>query len=407
MTGWGYYKVIELAGSGAEETDINYKIAVSFEANMQADFADIRFTDSDNETLLEQYRESYTESDSAVFWIKVPSVSAGGKSIRMWYGNAEASLKSDGEATFPLFDDFTGENGDPPDAEKWTDSPGSGYNTIQDNTLQLKSQLGTDNMVLSLVETFGVKYGMVARIKNPSTSKEPFRFIGFDVDPNQQLTIAYCFKGDGSFSRYDFDAVSENVELISLGDWHKLEIRRTSSTTTLFSLDDVTTTLTTDANTDELSAGMTLYTTYQPTVVALLIDWFIVYKIHSTITDTFPEPGEEQTVVEFSADDVTPVVGQVVRFSNESDEGDYTFAWNFGDGNTSVEENPHHQYTRTGTFTVSLTITSGANEYTEEKTDYITVAAAPDDTDVGEMIDDIAFRIQDPHMDGRIDGWNP
>lgn len=47
-----------------------------------------------------------------------------------------------------------------------------------------------------------------------------------------------------------------------------------------------------------------------------------------------------------------------VQFFNESENAS-TFHWEFGDGNTSSEEDPLHVYTTDGTYTVSLTVTNG------------------------------------------------
>lgn len=38
----------------------------------------------------------------------------------------------------------------------------------------------------------------------------------------------------------------------------------------------------------------------------------------------------------------------------------YTYSWNFGDGNFSTQMSPTHSYTATGTYTVSLTVTSAS-----------------------------------------------
>jgi PKD repeat protein len=48
---------------------------------------------------------------------------------------------------------------------------------------------------------------------------------------------------------------------------------------------------------------------------------------------------------------------QVVIFSNFSFYG-VSYLWNFGDGKTSVEENPWHKYESEGVYDVSLTVTS-------------------------------------------------
>ncbi|MBI44683.1 MAG: hypothetical protein CMG66_00785 [Candidatus Marinimicrobia bacterium] len=45
-----------------------------------------------------------------------------------------------------------------------------------------------------------------------------------------------------------------------------------------------------------------------------------------------------------------------VIFENESTGNIGWFLWNFGDGNTSIEENPTHEYTTNGPHTVTLTI---------------------------------------------------
>lgn len=52
------------------------------------------------------------------------------------------------------------------------------------------------------------------------------------------------------------------------------------------------------------------------------------------------------------------LLGQNVNFLNESiSPNTTTYAWDFGDGNTSDEENPSHTYTNTGNYMVRLTIT--------------------------------------------------
>jgi large repetitive protein len=59
-----------------------------------------------------------------------------------------------------------------------------------------------------------------------------------------------------------------------------------------------------------------------------------------------------------------PVEGQApvtVRFRSEPQggNGDYGFAWSFGDGGTSAERNPRYTYTTPGTYVQTLTVTSG------------------------------------------------
>jgi hypothetical protein len=45
----------------------------------------------------------------------------------------------------------------------------------------------------------------------------------------------------------------------------------------------------------------------------------------------------------------------MVQFEDYSWPAPTTWSWNFGDGQSSAEKNPAHQYTETGFYNVSLT----------------------------------------------------
>lgn len=61
----------------------------------------------------------------------------------------------------------------------------------------------------------------------------------------------------------------------------------------------------------------------------------------------------------------------VVQFTDESTDVPQSWLWDFGDGNTSEEIDPVHQYAEPGTYTVSLTVTNTLGEDTETITDII------------------------------------
>jgi hypothetical protein len=111
--GWSRRAPVTVNNPGSALTDYQVRVDVTYDADMQPDFDDIRFRDSDGSTELSHWRESYIASTSAIFWVKVPSVPAGAKTIYMYYGNDAASSASDGDATFIFFDDFSG------DLSKW------------------------------------------------------------------------------------------------------------------------------------------------------------------------------------------------------------------------------------------------------------------------------------------------
>lgn len=73
-----------------------------------------------------------------------------------------------------------------------------------------------------------------------------------------------------------------------------------------------------------------------------------------------------------------PTSGQsslAVSFSDRSDldKKAATYEWDFGDGTTSMEENPVHVYTAPGVYTVSLTLTTAKGLIVKTLPDYITV----------------------------------
>nr|WP_320011154.1 PKD domain-containing protein [uncultured Desulfobulbus sp.] len=76
---------------------------------------------------------------------------------------------------------------------------------------------------------------------------------------------------------------------------------------------------------------------------------------------------------EFNSETKSGFAPLTVNFSDQS-SGDITqWAWNFGDGATSTEQNPSHVYVKAGVYPVSLTVTGSAGSVTETKAGYITV----------------------------------
>ncbi|WFN35680.1 PKD domain-containing protein [Methanogenium sp. S4BF] len=63
----------------------------------------------------------------------------------------------------------------------------------------------------------------------------------------------------------------------------------------------------------------------------------------------------------------------MVQFYDYSDGYPETWAWNFGDGTTSTEQNPVHTYAAAGVYDVALTITNPVGTDTAEEAGYITV----------------------------------
>ena len=89
---------------------------------------------------------------------------------------------------------------------------------------------------------------------------------------------------------------------------------------------------------------------------------------------------EPAPTAEFSA---TPTTGEApleVQFTDESAGSVNSWEWDFGDGNTSTEQNPVNTYLSPGNFTVSLTATGEGGSSTETKVDYILIPVGIDES---------------------------
>lgn len=84
-------------------------------------------------------------------------------------------------------------------------------------------------------------------------------------------------------------------------------------------------------------------------------------------------------VANFTADVATGCAPLVVQFTSTSANAGSgaTYSWNFGNGATSVLQNPSTTYLQAGPFTVSLTVTTSAGSNTKTVSGFINVKPAP------------------------------
>ncbi|MDX9696823.1 MAG: FISUMP domain-containing protein [Bacteroidales bacterium] len=76
---------------------------------------------------------------------------------------------------------------------------------------------------------------------------------------------------------------------------------------------------------------------------------------------------------EFTADKTTHLLGDTINFIDLSTSFPTNWEWDFGDGNTSNEQNPKHVYVNAGKYSVKLTAYNNFTSDTILKIDYITV----------------------------------
>jgi PKD repeat protein len=86
--------------------------------------------------------------------------------------------------------------------------------------------------------------------------------------------------------------------------------------------------------------------------------------------NTGPPPAP---VANFSGSPTSGTEPLTVNFTDLSTGSISTWSWTFGDGGTSTAQNPAHQYTSAGTYTVSLTVTGPGGSDVMTRNNYITV----------------------------------
>ncbi|MGC9132552.1 MAG: CCXG family PEP-CTERM protein [Candidatus Micrarchaeia archaeon] len=108
LTTWKYRRPITIDNTQNPNTLSNYQVLVTLDTaslisagKMRSDCGDIRFTDSDAQTLLSYWIENGCNSANTRIWVKVPTIPASStKTIYVYYGNLSATSLSNGDTTF-------------------------------------------------------------------------------------------------------------------------------------------------------------------------------------------------------------------------------------------------------------------------------------------------------------------
>jgi PKD repeat protein len=90
-----------------------------------------------------------------------------------------------------------------------------------------------------------------------------------------------------------------------------------------------------------------------------------------TVTNTVASP-----VASFYSAVTSGTVPLTIQFADLSSNTPTTWAWSFGDGDTSTIQHPSHIYSTTGSYTVTLTATNDGGSNTVSQASYITVTNA-------------------------------
>ena len=204
---WGYRKAITVT-AGTTATTTNYQVLVTLTTatmgnpytHVNADGSDIRFTNTDETTLLDYWIETWNNTGNSRVWVEVPeAISAStSKTIYMYYGNAAASSASNGANTFVFFDDFTGTS---LDTGKWdldyaTASVASSVVTI--------STTGSYGGLYSKT-TYSIPYRFVVKAQKPNAT---------GTDDQSQVGLEKWYSSDGDGTANIFYKYSSNLKQV-------------------------------------------------------------------------------------------------------------------------------------------------------------------------------------------------
>ncbi|HQI92890.1 MAG TPA: DUF2341 domain-containing protein, partial [Candidatus Dojkabacteria bacterium] len=110
---WLYRRSVSVPNSGSALINEDVLIVVDTAAlvtagKLQSDCDDLRFTDSDETTGIPYWVEGGCNTTTTQIWARIPSLPSGGKTIYMYYGNAEAiNAEESWNGQFTLLADTT------------------------------------------------------------------------------------------------------------------------------------------------------------------------------------------------------------------------------------------------------------------------------------------------------------
>jgi len=96
-------------------------------------------------------------------------------------------------------------------------------------------------------------------------------------------------------------------------------------------------------------------------------------QVKKAFIEVMPQPGLANFIAEPTYSDGPTTV----QFTDMSTGNVTSWAWDFGDNQTSTEQNPTHTYTEKRRYSVSLTVTANGTTDTITKPDYINLSGCP------------------------------
>ena len=195
-------------------SDINE--GVSLNGNCELDFADIRFTDDDGETILDHWFEDMQYISNTSAWVEVKDSLETDVSIFIYYGNSEVSSSSDGEDTFLLFEDWSSES----IGAKWSIKAVDGSVSWADtdaqhgSVIKVQGDPGANRYYFISVDTYNEPVALRMRSLAESTVTDyQITQIGFEAWGNSGKQQLKSHHGDDLFTVVDSDGNDDSTNI--------------------------------------------------------------------------------------------------------------------------------------------------------------------------------------------------
>ncbi len=336
---------------------------VTYDSDMQSDFDDLRFVQDDGSTPIDYWIETKSDSNYAQCWLKLP---ANETLVYLYYSNPDAESESDVDAVMEFGDDFPGTS---LNTTKWMKtaagvSVADGVCTVAHGGSQAyiygKTSFGT-GYILRFQAKISAGTTVVGQESHAATTQSAY------VD---MINSAAVYLGSGSsyggpyYHGVDTTSAYRVVEIIRTGGATNHVICTIDGAQVVDSTSYASTTMRfpifhayaagTEVNVK--SVAVRKYAAVEPTLSA-----------------GSEESSSSAPTAAFTATPTAGLAPLTVQFTDTSTGSPTSWLWNFGDGNTSTDQNPQHTYAAPGTYSVTLTATNEYGSDYELKTDYITV----------------------------------
>jgi len=227
LTGWQYRALVKFQTCWEILHDYQQDVVIPYsEGKMRQDFGDIRFTDSDGETLLDYHLAEKVDGVSATFVVKIPLVpDEGYVNFYAYTGNPSATTTSDPESVYIFYDDF--ENGSI-DSDKWEEMDNPSIVTDGTNKVLRLNESGVKS-----VPNFQMCFKVQYRLKFHQIGAYGPRLQAFVKYYNEDNYFLFEIQRGGGVNNNRLErngsTLTSNTDDWSSDAWYNLEIITTNN----------------------------------------------------------------------------------------------------------------------------------------------------------------------------------